>query len=269
MLLSKLWNRSKGPLKLLSATGMSLLIGLWSFDLQKLSPNSTLTSQTIFDLRVGLSILSLLILIFLMSFVVIYSLVISFREQSALTKELLDTVESIKKIVENNYTIHQRDSFSPNISKASDEEASRGFNLPTGALAGRLFDIHLKEISIFASIIREASLSFINNSGVSLSSPELLELFSELLIGHNKKIKIYHNSLVTDLFCHNSSTHSETMVEHFNKQADIETKLRCKELLSALKIKNSSTCSDMVFPQWKPIKKKEPEKHHYIEEDAS
>jgi hypothetical protein len=200
-----------------------------------------------------------------MSFVVIYSLAISFREQSALTKELSDTVESIKETVKNNYTIHQRETLSPSINKASDEEASRGFNLPTGALAGRLFDIHLKEISIFASIIREASLSFINNSGVSLSSPELLELFSELLIGHNKKIKIYHNSLVTDLFCHNSSTHSET----FNKQADIETKLRCKELLSALKIKNSSTCSDMVFPQWKPIKKKEPEKHHYIEEDAS
>lgn len=265
MHLSKLWSRYKGPIGWLLAMQGILISGLWSFDLQKLSPDTILTAQTIFDIRSGLSILSLLMCILFILCVFIYSFVATIRDKKALTIEMEYTVKSIKETVENNYTIHQRETLSPNIDKAMEEEGNKGFNLPQGLLAGRLFDIHLNEIFIFASIIREATLSFTSNPTISLSSPELLELFNELLIGHNAKIKTYHNSMITDLFSYNSS-YTETMVDHFNKQAEIETRLRCKELLSALKIKNLSHCAAMVFPKWEPIKKEKPKPHVFVKE---
>ena len=268
MHLSKLWNKYKVPLISSSATTGSLIIGIWNFDFQKLFPSTTLSTQIIYDLRVGLTLLFLLILSFLLSCVFIYCLAITIKEERTFKKELKDTIRSIRETVENKYIIHQKDFLSLNISKASEEETNREFDLPTGILAGQLFDIHLKEISIFSSIVRKVSLSFTLNSEVSLSSPELIQLFSELLIAHNVEIKKYHNGLVTDLFSCNNSFNAETMTEYFNKQADIETKLRCRELFSALKIKNSSPCSDMVFPPWEPIKKKEPEKHHFVEENS-
>ena len=184
-------------------------------------------------------------------------------------KELAGTVICIRETVENNYTIHQRDTLSPSIQKAMNEEASKGFSLPQGSLAGRLFDIYLKEISVYASMIRECSLSLINNSSMRFSSFEFIELFKELLIAHNKKIKNYHNRQVTDLFTHGSSTHAETMVDHFSKQADVETKLRCKELLASLKIYNLSTCAEMDFQPWEPIIKEKPKPHTFVEDDSA
>jgi hypothetical protein len=266
MHLPKLWNKSKGPAISLSATTAALIGGLWSFDFQKLSPNTTLSSQTIYDIRVRLTLLFLLILAFLLLCVLIYSLVIIVKDKKSFRKELADTVKSIKETVENNYTIHQRETLSPSIEKAMNEEASRGLPLPQGSLAGRLFDIYLNEISIFSSIILEVSLSFASNYSNVFSLPELIGLFKELLIAHNAIIKKYHNCLVTDLFTHGNSTHTELMVDHFNKQADVETKLRCKELLSALKIKDLSTCAEMIFPPWEPIQKEKSKPHIFIEE---
>lgn len=184
-------------------------------------------------------------------------------------EELANTFRTIRETVENTYTIHQRDTLSPSIDNAMNEEASKGFSLPQGSLAGRLFDIYLKEVSVYSSMIRECSLSLINNSSVRFSSPEFIGLFKELLIAHNKKIKNYHNRQATELFTHGSSTHAERMVDHFSKQADIETKLRCKELLAALKISNLSTCTEMVFQPWDPIIKEKPKPHTFVEEDVT
>lgn len=266
MYLSKIWSKSKGPILPLLTSIAPSIIGIWNFDFQKLSPDVTLSSQAIYSTQVELTIWFLLIVAFLLSCVFLYSLAIIIKDKKASKEELADTVRSIRETVENNYTIHERDVLNTNIRKTLDEEASKGSRLPQGLLAGRLFDIHLNEVSIFTYIVREVSLSFAENSTISLSSTELLELFNELLIGHNTIIKNYHNSMAVDLFGYNDSSHAKTMVDNFNKQADIETKLRCKELLSALKIKNTPTCSTMVFPLWEPIKKKESQKHHYFEE---
>jgi hypothetical protein len=186
--------------------------------------------------------------------------------EKSLKKEIESIAKNIKETVKNNYTIHQREALSPSISNAMDEEGAKGFDLPQGSLTGRLFDIHLNEISIFSSIIREASLSFASNNDINFSSPEFIELFNELLTAHNTIIKNYHNSLITDLFDHGNSTHAKTMVNHFDKQTGIETKLRFKELLSALKVKNLSTCEDMIFPPWVPIEKEKQKTHVYVPE---
>lgn len=263
MLLSKIWHKSKGPLISLSTTTAVLIGGLWSFDFQKLSPTTTLTSQTIYDLRVGLTTLFLLILFSLLSCVFAYAVIAVIKNKKSLEKELKNISNSIRKTVKNNYTIHQRETLSPSIRKAMNKEGSKGFNLPQGSLAGRLFDIHLNEVSVYSSIIREVSSSFASNNGIDFSEPEFIYLFSSLLTSHNVEIKNYHNSLITDLFDRDSSTHAVTMVDHFNKQSEIETILRLQELLSTLKVKNLSACEEVVFPPWIPAKKEKPKQHTY------
>lgn len=268
MYLSRIWSKSKGPALSLLASIFPLIGGIWSFDFQKLSPDTTLSSQAVYSTRVELTIWFLLIVSFLLSCVFIYSLAIITRDKKASKEELAETVRSIREAVENRYTIYQRETLSPSIDKAMHEEARKGFSFPQGSLANRLFDIYLKEVSVYSSMIREFSLSITSNSNTCFSSPEFIRLFNELLISHNKKIKNYHNRQVTEIFTHGSSTHAETMVEQFNNQADIETKLRCKELLSSLKIKNLSTCAEMAFQSWEPIIKEKPKPHIFVEEDA-
>lgn len=266
MYLSKLWNKSKGPILPLLATIIPSIGGIWSFDFQKLSPDITLSSQAIYNTRVELTIWFLLIVAFLLSCVFIYSVIATINDRKSLKNEVKNIIKSIKETTENNYTIHQRDSLSPSISKAMDEEAAKGFNLPQGSLAGRLFDIHLNEISVYSSIIQEASLSFASNNDINFSSPEFIKIFNDLLIAHNTKIKNYHNPLITNLFDRGNSTHTETMVDRFNKQAEVETKLRFKELLSTLKVKSLSSCDEMVFPPWVPIEIEKPKPHVYESE---
>ena len=266
MSLLKILSKSKGPSISLIATTAALIGGLWSFEFQKLSPDTILSSQTVYNLRVNLTLLFLSILIFLLSCVFIYSVIVTINDKKSFEKEFNDIIKSIKETVNNNYTIHQRESLAPSIKKAMDEEGAKGFDLPQGSLAGRLFDIHLNEIAAFSSIISKVSSTFSTTNGDDFSSPEFIKLFNDLLIAHNIKIKNYHNSLITDLFTGGISTHAELMVDNFNKQAEIETKLRFKELLSTLKVKNLSNCDEMVFPPWVPIKKEKPKPHTYTPE---
>ena len=147
-----------------------------------------------------------------------------------------------------------------------DEEGSKGWNLPQPSIANYLFDIHLKDISFYSSTILEVTSHFTSTSKLNLNSHEFLNLFCELLVEHNAKTKNYYNSMITQMFDHAGEDRVKQMVEHFSLQADKETKLRCKELLSSLKIKNSSICSDITLLQWAQPEKKSTEIHTFTEE---
>ena len=267
MILLKLLNRSKGPSISLIGTTIAMIGGVWSFDFQKLFPGTSITSQTIYNLRAGLTQLFLLILIFLLSCVWLYYLVLVIKSKKDFAKDLTDTVKTIKESVENNYKIHQRSTLSPSIDKAMNEEASRGFNLPQGSLAGSLFDIYLNEISVYSLMLHDSTLLLAHHPEIQFTSPEFIHLFQELLIAHNKRIKNFHNRQITDLFSPNSSTLADSMVEHFSNQADVETKLRYKELLASLNIKKLISCDEMVFQSWEPIIREKSKPHIFVEED--
>lgn len=189
--------------------------------------------------------------------------------QTSLALDQDKLLDNIKEIVENNYTIHQRTTLSPDISKAFDEEGKRGFDLPTGSLAGRLFDIYLNEISVFASIIKKAITLNIPQSDIEASSQELGKLISGMLINQNITLKKWHNGQIYQVFGSGPALHVDTSVENFIKQADIETKLKCKELLSNLKIYDSKICANIKIPSAAPTKKqnKPVEAHKFIEDE--
>ncbi|MHB8788503.1 MAG: hypothetical protein ACYDBT_01340 [Desulfobulbaceae bacterium] len=188
--------------------------------------------------------------------------------QTSLATDQVKLLDNIKETVENNYTIHQRTTLSPDISKAFDEEGGRGFDLPTGSLAGRFFDIYLKEISVFASIIEKAIRLNILQSDVKSIGQELGDLISGMLINHNITLKKWHNAQIHQVFGSGTSLHVKTSVEDFIKQADIETKLRCNELFSNLKIYNPKLCTDIKIPSEVPLKEHNTtlESHKFVED---
>lgn len=267
MLLLKLLNRAKGPSVSLIGTTIAMICGVWSFDFQKLFPDTNITPQTIYNIRAGLTQSFLLILIFLLSCVWLYNLVLVIKSRKDFAKDLADTVKAIRESVENNYTIHQRTTLSPSIDEAMEEEANKGFELPQGSLAGRLFDIYLNEVSVYCLMLRDSTLLLARHPEIQFTSPEFIHLFQELLIAHNKRIKNFHNRQISDLFSPNSSTIAERMVEHFSNQADVETKLRYKELLSSLNIKKLTSCDEMVFQSLEPIVREKPKPHIFVEEE--
>jgi len=186
-----------------------------------------------------------------------------------LKADLSEILKCINESAENNYTIHQRNTLSPSIDKAMNEEASKGFDLPQGSLADRLFDIYLNEVSVYSLMLRDSTLSLASHPEMQFSSPEFIHMFQELLIAHNKRIKNFHNRQITDLFSPNSSTLADRMVEHFSNQVDVETKLRYKELLALLNIKKLTSCNEMVFQSWEPVVREKPKPHNYNEEDIN
>ncbi len=190
-------------------------------------------------------------------------------EQSGKAKEHDDFLENLKETVENSYTIHQRVTLSPNIQKALSEEGSKGWNLPTGTLAGRLFDIYLGEIAVFTSLIIKAATSYMPNLETTSTNERFGEFVAEMLVNHNVSMKKCHAEFVGQLFDRNGSQHSDLSINNFSKQVDIETKLRCKELFASLNFKNFEICSNMQIPSEAPVKEEQKiiQAHQYTENE--
>lgn len=190
-------------------------------------------------------------------------------EERVKAEEHDNFLKNLKETVENSYTIHQRANLSPNIQKALSEEGSKGWNLPTGTLAGRLFDIYLGEVAVFTSLIIKATSSYMQDLATTSTNDRYGEFIAEMLVNHNASIKKCHNGFIGQLFDQNGAKHSDLLKNNFSKQVDIETKLRCKELFASLKFKNLQICTNMLIPPEAPVKEEQKiiQPHQFTEKE--
>jgi hypothetical protein len=146
------------------------------------------------------------------------------------SKKKSKLLKIIKDMVETQYLLHTRNVLAKNFDELLEREATRGYTLPSGALAGAVSDLYITDIGIYSNLLKNAlSKATLNITRKSLY-PHLAELINEMLMQHLHNIKELYNSFVKAYFSNMGQNHVNLLKNSFATQAEKETELRAKNL---------------------------------------
>lgn len=149
------------------------------------------------------------------------------------SQERNSLLKNIKDVVEAQYLLHTRNVLAKNFDELLNNEASRGFTFPTGALAGAISDLYISDIGVFSEFIEDAISKATSNINTKTLHQYLSVLVNKMLTKHNSDIKALYNRFTKGYYENTGTKHINIINTSFASQADSETKQRIKHLLSA------------------------------------
>jgi len=147
-------------------------------------------------------------------------------------KQRNNLLKNIKDMVKAQYSLHTRNVLAKSFDELLNNEATRGFTLPTGALAGAISDLYISDIGVYSKLLEEAISKATSNINTKTLHQYLSVLINEMLSKHNSDIKALYNGFAKGYYENMGTKHLNIMNTSFSDEADSETKQRIKYLLS-------------------------------------
>lgn len=202
------------------------------------SVEKTLTSCLRYKLLVPVLKSLVLSLAFLLPYYFYQSL-----EKPLKRKEREELLKTIENMVNAQYALHRSNILDGKFREALNREASRGFDLPTGTLAGAISDLYVRDIGFFSKILEDAISKATSGINTKTLHQYLTVLIRDMLTQHNSDIKELYNRFAKGYYDNMGTEHLNLMKTSFASLADAETKQRIKHLLSVNNLDKIHTTS--------------------------
>ena len=151
-------------------------------------------------------------------------------------KEKEELLQATKEIIESRYESYCRHVLSKQYDEAINNEASRGFEYPSGSLNGAIWDLYLSDIKSFSEIVEETlSKASININTKNLHS-YIDEFIENIMDGHCRYIIDLYSKFIDGMFSNMNKDWVLQVKKDFSKQAKKETELSTKYLQASNKI---------------------------------
>jgi len=147
-------------------------------------------------------------------------------------KERGKLLKTIKDVVETQYSLHTKNVLAQRFDELLNNEETRGFTLPTGALAGAISDLYIADIGVYSKLLEDTLSKATSNISRKSLHPYLAELINEMHIQHCRNMKELYNRFAETYFINMGQKHVNLMKNTFATQAENEAKLRADNLLA-------------------------------------